>query len=235
MVKVVGFSYEEMATVLAYDADSGAFTWKVSISSRARAGGRAGVWQRMQNGRDYLAITYRGRKLSGAQLAWLLHYKHWPDRSVFFVDEDTTNLRITNLKMADHKAHRVVGSDGKVGYKMGAAQARHYGLIRNYGITVTEYAEMFARQSGVCAICQKPETAKLPGRKTNETDRRTRDLSVDHDHSTGAVRGLLCNACNHVLGECKDDRNVLLSAIQYLDKHSEKNPNVVSLTNRKDS
>jgi len=220
MPKDVKHSYDELAKVLAYDPETGAFTWKVSLTSRAQAGCRAGVWQRMQNGKDYFSVTYQGVKMSGARLAWVLHYGEWPDRSVFYDDEDPTNLRIANLKLADHKAERVVGDDGKVKYRTSTEAVRHYGLMRNYGISYTEYAQMFAEQNGVCAICEKPETSMIPGRKRAEGQQGIRDLSVDHDHVTGAVRGLLCNGCNHMLGEVNDDREILVSAIKYLDKHS---------------
>ena len=219
MTKTVGLSYEDVSGVLSYDADTGNFLWKVATGTRSRAGDRAGVWQRMQNGKDYYSITYRGQKMSGARAAWLLHYGEWPDRSVFYVDGDSLNLRIANLKLADHKAERVPQEDGSVKYKMTAGQARHYGLVRNYNISLTEYAQMFADQNGVCAICEQPERAKLPGRKTAETENRMRDLSVDHDHKTGTVRQLLCNSCNHVLGAAKDDPNILLAAADYLRRH----------------
>lgn len=219
MVKSAKLTFDELAEVLSYDPDTGIFTWRVSVGSRVRAGARAGVKQMMQNGKEYWSVTYRGQKLSGAQLAWLLYNREWPDRSVFFIDENPTNLRISNLKLADHKAIRVRQEDGSVKYKMSAEQVRHYGLARNYNLTMTEYSQMFAKQGGVCAICQKPETAKLPGRKTDTTEVRVRDLSVDHCHKTGKVRALLCNACNHILGEAKDDPTVLRAAADYLDKH----------------
>ena len=222
MAKAVDFTYEDLAKVLDYDPLTGEFTWKVSVSSRALAGGLAGVRQRMQNGKDYLSITYRGRKMSGAQVAWLFLTKEWPDRSVFFIDENPDNLRASNLKIAEHKAIRITDKDGKTSYKMSAEQARHYGLARYYGISYTEYAEMHARQGGVCAICGLKETSKLPGRKTKDSDSRTRDLSVDHDHATGAIRNLLCNSCNHILGEAKDNSKILRAAADYLDRHSQK-------------
>jgi hypothetical protein len=57
---------------------------------------------------------------------------------------------------------------------------------RRYGITLQDYGEMLVVQSGRCAICHKtPEEAK-----------NKRALSVDHNHVTSAVRGLLCNTCN---------------------------------------
>jgi len=74
--------------------------------------------------------------------------------------------------------------------------------LRPYGITSVEYDAMLARQGGVCAVCG-----------TAQTDRR---LAVDHDHVTGRVRGLLCNACNRGLGYFADDRTRLMAAAAYL-------------------
>ena len=220
MVKKADFNFEEMSSIVSYSPHSGEFVWKVSTGTRSKAGQRAGTWLRLQNGKDYYSVTYKGRKYSGAQLAWLLHYGEWPDRSVFYVDGNSLNLRIANLKLADHKAERVTQEDGSVKYKMSKEQVRHYGLVRNYDISLTEYAGMFNSQNGKCAICKQPETAKLPGRKTDGSEERVRDLSVDHDHKTGAVRGLLCNSCNHMLGAAKDKKKTLLAAAEYLTQHS---------------
>ena len=72
-----------------------------------------------------------------------------------------------------------------------------------YGITGDEYERLLAFQGGVCAICQRPS--------------KVRRLAVDHDHTTGAVRGLLCRHCNYeLLGWAKDDMAVFARAIQYL-------------------
>ncbi len=79
-------------------------------------------------------------------------------------------------------------------------------LKKTYGITLKEYDEMFDSQEGNCAICGLPEI--------------TRRLSVDHDHTTGEVRSLLCTQCNLVLGTVSDNQDVLTSMIKYLQKHS---------------
>ncbi len=57
--------------------------------------------------------------------------------------------------------------------------------MRRYGITLTQYGQLLEFQGGRCAICERP-----PGQL---------HLSVDHDHETGAVRGLLCQRCNALL------------------------------------
>jgi hypothetical protein len=59
-------------------------------------------------------------------------------------------------------------------------------FLKLYGITVQDYDRMLKKQDGVCLICKRPE--------------KNRKLAVDHDHETGAVRGLLCTSCNNTLG-----------------------------------
>ena len=81
---------------------------------------------------------------------------------------------------------------------------------RRYGITVKQYNKMFEKQNGVCAICHKCETRK----HQSGTLRR---LSIDHDHKTGKVRGLLCDKCNRLLGMANDNRVILANALYYLD------------------
>jgi hypothetical protein len=146
------------------------------------------------------------------QLAWFLQTKIWPDRAVFYRDGEPSNLRFLNLKLAEHKAVRIETADGSLKYQMSRDQQRHYGLRRYYGLTIAEYGEKLLAQNGVCAICKKPETAKIGG--------KVKPLSVDHAHGTGAVRDLLCATCNHMLGHAREDREILLEAVRYLDKHN---------------
>lgn len=77
-----------------------------------------------------------------------------------------------------------------------------------YGITLEQYDEMLRAQGGVCAICDKPEWVIQKG--------KLRMLSVDHDHLTGVVRGLLCSNCNRAIGLLNDDMDTLKKAIHYL-------------------
>lgn len=65
-------------------------------------------------------------------------------------------------------------------------------LLKLYGISLEQYELMYRVQGGVCRICGKPESRKVNGKPV--------PLSVDHDHKTGKVRGLLCYACNVALG-----------------------------------
>ena len=79
-------------------------------------------------------------------------------------------------------------------------------LKNRYGIDLADYNRMHDEQDGLCAICKRPEA--MTGKS----------LAVDHDHTTGAVRGLLCVNCNQALGKFQDDTARLEAAIAYLRK-----------------
>lgn len=98
-------------------------------------------------------------------------------------------------------AMRARRADGRYAEAQTVHRRRH--SLRAFGLTVEQYDEMLAAQDGVCAMCHEPCA----------TGRR---LAVDHDHQTGAVRGLLCGRCNTWLGiyEAIKDR-----AAAYLAAH----------------
>nr|WP_243725339.1 endonuclease VII domain-containing protein [Actinomadura rubrisoli] len=76
-------------------------------------------------------------------------------------------------------------------------------MSRTYGLARGEYDELLKAQGGVCAICEQP---------------RRQRLSVDHDHRTGLVRGLLCRMCNgRLLTSARDNPETLRSAADYLE------------------
>ncbi len=87
-------------------------------------------------------------------------------------------------------------------------------LKRLYGLSLAEFDAMLAAQGGVCLICGGTETT--PKRKGG----KIRPMCVDHDHTTGAVRGILCATCNNGLGCFKDDPVRVQSALDYLKRHS---------------
>ena len=74
-----------------------------------------------------------------------------------------------------------------------------YHLKSKYNLTPQEAIELLERQNKLCAICkEQPAT------------------DIDHDHATNKVRGYLCQQCNHGLGNFKDNKQYLQSAIGYL-------------------
>lgn len=87
-----------------------------------------------------------------------------------------------------------------------------YSYRHRFGISYEEYLALSENQNHVCAICKKPET-QLD--KSNKTKR----LAVDHCHTTGKIRGLLCMLCNSALGKFNDDVILLEQAITYLKEN----------------
>lgn len=75
--------------------------------------------------------------------------------------------------------------------------------IRGGGMTKADYEARVAVQGGLCQLCRCPPKGCV-------------NLSIDHDHSTGRVRGLLCRSCNSALGMAKDDPKLLRVAATYL-------------------
>src|SRR3990167_41040 len=80
---------------------------------------------------------------------------------------------------------------------------RAWSLATKYGLTPEQFDALLLAQGNACAICSS----------------RRKTMCVDHDHSTGEVRGILCRSCNAMLGQVKDSTARLARAIQYLDCH----------------
>jgi len=90
--------------------------------------------------------------------------------------------------------------------KRSRANVRRGELKRKYNITPEEYEAMLERQGGVCDIC-------------HQVCRSGRRLAVDHCHSSGKVRGLLCIKCNTTVGWLEGDPELLMPAIEYLKRN----------------
>ena len=109
-----------------------------------------------------------------------------------------------------------LGGCGNQLYAKGLCHA-HYAKQRKwsaFGIDAERYQEMLVEQNDVCAICKQPE------RTADGLSGKTKDLAIDHDHTTGAVRALLCSSCNTALGLFQDSPVLLDAAKQYLAKHA---------------
>lgn len=79
-------------------------------------------------------------------------------------------------------------------------------LRNKFGITLQDYRRLLDEQDGKCAIC-------------GETCRTGKRLAVDHDHSNGKVRGLLCQDCNTAIGLFRESPRRLMLAMRYVASH----------------
>lgn len=84
------------------------------------------------------------------------------------------------------------------------AGKREYSFVKNYGLTKEQYLQMLKAQGGRCKICGVDSTILK------------KKLSIDHNHKTSKVRGLLCDACNCGIGHFKDDPLLMTKAIEYI-------------------
>ena len=80
---------------------------------------------------------------------------------------------------------------------------RAHNLKRKFGMTLEDYSTMFNAQGGKCAICDQPSD---------------KTLHVDHNHTTGDIRGLLCHRCNRSLGFLGEDPEIIMNMYEYLMK-----------------
>jgi hypothetical protein len=198
--------------LLHYDAEDGVFTWKVRpwSKSKCRAGDVAGRVITNQSGQHWY-ISSGNRSYNASMLAWAFTHGTLPDRRLKFLDGNSLNFRMANLKLdPTYRRKRNGGALPKLNItppdKMLKNRLRYL-----YGMTVETFEGMLAAQNGCCAICERPERAKING--------KVKPLSVDHDHVTGAPRQLLCSHCNHTLGHMEDNPTLLEKAAAYLRKH----------------
>jgi len=96
--------------------------------------------------------------------------------------------------------------ESKKYYENNPLAKKEQDMKRTYGITLDDYDRMLKSQNNRCAICNGTETGRIASKY----------LAIDHCHTTGKVRGLLCFTCNTAIGHMKDDVELLEKAIAYL-------------------
>jgi len=108
------------------------------------------------------------------------------------------------------ECHKANNECSKRWRKANPEKVRRQQLKYSYGLTIEEYNQMFEQQKGCCAIC---------GRHQSELKLT---LGVDHNHTTGEIRKLLCRGCNSGIGHFNDDIELLLKAVNYLKEKETK-------------
>ena len=87
-----------------------------------------------------------------------------------------------------------------------SSRGKHLKL--RYGVSEKDYEKMLEEQGGVCKVCGKFELRS-----------KSKYMVVDHCHTTGDVRGILCHKCNTALGLFNDDVDIMKKAIEYLGEN----------------
>jgi len=131
--------------------------------------------------------------------------------SEFHVDRGRPMSRCKVCRIAEVRAYQLSRRDDpsfvedqrRRSRESARRHGRRHHLKQAHGLTLEDYDDLLAKQGGVCAICG---------------EYRGRRLAVDHDHTTGRVRGLLCDPCNQGIGFLDDDVSRLRAAIRYLTR-----------------
>ena len=97
--------------------------------------------------------------------------------------------------------------------RMGKAAGRKSKIMWNYGLTIEQIEQIEKDQNHCCKICGKHESLNGKDKRGNR-----KKLSIDHDHTTGQIRGMLCTDCNTALGQFCDNIDVLQKAIVYIEE-----------------
>lgn len=86
---------------------------------------------------------------------------------------------------------------------------RRFVLKTQYGLSIEQFESLNASQDGCCKICGRSPYGE------------NKFLSVDHDHESGKVRGLLCRNCNTMIGGAEDKVETLRKGIEYLNQFNQ--------------
>lgn len=151
-------------------------------------------------------------------LWWCNGCREFKPLSEFGAWTDTRCRKTTVRYQSSCKKCQSINQKGNRGARKAAdpegwhLRERESSIRRLYGMSGIEFDELLASQGGTCAntACGKPHV-----------EERGKRLHVDHDHRTGAVRGLLCNNCNRGIGLLGDDPDRLIGAARYLRKWQE--------------
>lgn len=105
------------------------------------------------------------------------------DRRYYIANKDAIKAKVAAWTKENHASYK---SRLREYYK---TRGRDKAYQAQYGITLADYERMFEEQKGLCAICG-----------TDKPSPKRKNFAVDHCHSSGVVRGLLCIACNSNVG-----------------------------------
>lgn len=120
-------------------------------------------------------------------------------------NEEARLYRLKRIAEAE-AGGRAFKASGSYDYKRERASR----IKKEYGITMQAAEAMLSAQGGGCAICAKPLSIAQEGKAAADYSH------VDHCHTTGKVRGILCNNCNHGIGKFMDNPDLLRAAANYL-------------------
>lgn len=137
---------------------------------------------------------------------YLRNREHIKTKSLQYYNKNREACKNRIIKYQKKNPDRVKVWNSRAKIKFNKAHDRRWSWLKyrlkQYGLSLSDFIQMVIKQRGGCAICYRVEK-----------------LYVDHCHSTGRVRGLLCNSCNLGLGMFSDSPKIALRASHYLEEN----------------
>lgn len=120
--------------------------------------------------------------------------------------------KVADLDPVEAERQRANQREWQRAYRQGSAgkERTRKSNLAKYGMTLDDYDKMLADQGGVCASCGLPETGR--------NQHGIVSLAVDHCHTTGRIRGLLCMACNRTLGMLGENVDRVIALAVYAER-----------------
>ena len=109
-VKEMPLTFEQVDEMIAYDPETGSFTWKKAPNRYTKAGAEAGTFKGVRTTKGvqirykYIHVLYH--QTPAARVAWLLTHKVWPEGNLQFIDDDPSNLRISKSQKGGSCGHQ---------------------------------------------------------------------------------------------------------------------------------
>ncbi len=125
--------------------------------------------------------------------------------------KDKEKVREYNKQYQQNNREKVLAlrKDYRVRNKDALPQLRREANLKQYGLSTEQFEDMCKAQNGLCKICRQPPNG------------RWKTLVVDHCHTTGRIRGLLCSNCNLAVGHLRDNPQYAREAAAYLRRSQE--------------
>jgi len=126
--------------------------------------------------------------------------------SAFNKHNDALQPRCKQCEAVYYQENKAHISARNAAYRKAHPQSQRNWRSWRHGLTVEQYDVLMKDHEGVCAVCKQPEP-------------QNKALSIDHNHLTGKVRGLLCHPCNAALGLLKEDSARIDRLMKYIEKY----------------
>ena len=157
-------------------------------------------------GTNYRINTLDARELKAAGLKHCPGCKRARSFDEFSTSGESNGGLASHCRECSRRMSRENYDKAKAGrkYRASADKIRDKRLRAKFGISLAEYRDKLIEQGAICPGCGA--TPEMNGK----------DFAVDHNHSTGEIRGLLCGRCNSAIGFLRENENIALNIIQYL-------------------